>query len=227
LRNSIVPISVRAFFGLLPWALVACATGRYSIAALPVETSNAANGSSLYQPLALRDTWKYACRDIKGGGENGNRPFNLQNSVVGETIAAGKRVYEFSLAVPQVPSKPLRVDTITQLLANDRSGNVRIYGYFIHGKVVRIAPAVFVTAHPPGETHKAFDYRGPRGKIIDRIFFGLEQSNKTKFGTFEVAPYFESHSTHDYGYAKGWGIVEEDHGPNYEVDCLITAIKLH
>lgn len=220
-------VNVRVFFYLLPLALAACGTGRYPISAFPVESSNAANGPHLYQPLALKDTWKYVCRDIKGGGENGNHPFDLQNSVVGETIAAGKRVYEFSLAVPQVPSKPLRVVRITQLLANDRAGNVRIYGYLVHGKVVRIVPTVFVTAHPPGETHKAFNYRGPHGKIIDRVFFGLEQSNKTKFGTFEVAPYFESRSTHDYGYAKGWGIVEEDHGPNYEVDCLITAIKLH
>lgn len=31
---------------------------------------------------------------------------------------------------------------------------------------------------------------------------------------------------HDYGYAKGVGIAEEDHGPNFEVDCLIEKLVL-
>lgn len=220
-------VYVRVFFILLPLALSACGDAKYPISQSVVAYASDAHRSDFYQPLAEKDRWKYVCRDIKGRGENGNHPFEVENEVVGKTIAGGKALYEFSIAIPQVPSKPFRVDKLIELLANDQSGNVRIYGYLIHGKVVRIAPTMFVTAHPPGETHKAFNYRGPHGKIIDRIFFGLEQSNKTKFGTFEVAPYFESHSTHDYGYAKGWGIVEEDHGPNYEVDCLITAIKLH
>lgn len=175
----------------------------------------------------MHDTWTYVCRDIKHEGENNNQPFKIKNAVVGQTTVHGMLVYEFSLAVPQVPSKPLKVDTVVQLLANDASGNVRIHGYLIKGKFKEIPPALFVTAHPPGEQHKPFDYRGPDGKMVQRIFFGLEQSNHTKFGVFEVAPYFESMSKHDYGYAKGWGIVEEDHGPNYEVDCLLNARTLH
>lgn len=220
-------IRVLVFFILVPLAAVACDKEAYPISPAGVAQPNGPARSTFYQPLAEKDTWKYVCRDIKGGGENHNQPFDIENKVVGETTAGGKAVYEFSLAVPQVPSKPLRVETVIQLLANDRAGSVRIYGYLIHGKIVRVPATIFVTAHPPGEMHKAFDYHGPKGKIIDRIFFGLEQSNKTKYGTFEVAPYFESHSTHDYGYARGWGIVEEDHGPNYEVDCLIDAISLH
>lgn len=175
----------------------------------------------------MHDAWHYKCRDIKHEGENNNQPFGIRNAVTGATTVAGKPVFEVAMQVPQVPSKPLKIDTIVQLLANDASGNVRIYGYLIGGKVKRIPVALFVTAKPPGEQHEAFNYRGPDGKTIQRIFFGLEQSNRTKFGVFEVAPYFESQSTHNYGYAKAWGIVEEDHGPNYEVDCLLDAITLH
>lgn len=185
------------------------------------------DAQSFYQPLALHDSWRYQCRDIKHEGENNNQPFVIKNAVIGETTLGKTPVYKFSLQVPQVPSKPLKIDTIVQLLANDSSGNVRIYGYLIGGKVVRIPATVFVTAHPPREQHKSFDYRGPDGKTITRIFYGLEQSNPTKYGVFEVAPYFESSNTHDYGYAKAWGIVEEDHGPNYEVDCLLNGITRH
>ena len=225
--RTICPV---ALFAALSLAISACSAGdRLTSTSSTVRVSNASNtnSSSFYQPLALKDSWKYSCRDIKGGGENGNHPFTIKNAVVGQTTAHGTPVYEFALQVPQVPSKPLRVTTIVELLANDASGNVRIYGYLIKGKVYPIPVKAFVAAKPPGEVHKAFDYRGPDGKTIDRIFFGLEQSNKTKYGVFEVAPYFEYQSTHDYGYAKGWGIVEEDHGPNYEVDCLITGISPH
>jgi hypothetical protein len=222
--RTIFPIG---FFAIVSIAMTACNSASRGGEPTSMPPTSNETRSNLYQPLGPKDSWTYSCRDIKGGGENGNRPFTIRNSVVGQTTIGKTSVYEFALAIPQVPSKPLRVKTVIQLLANDRLGNVRIYGFLIHGKLHPIPPALFVTANPPGESHKAFDYHGANGKTIDRIFFGLEQSNVTKFGVFEVAPYFEDASRHDYGYAKGWGIVEEDHGPNYEVDCLITNRSLH
>jgi hypothetical protein len=55
----------------------------------------------------------------------------------------------------------------------------------------------------------------------------MESSNPTPLGIFQVAPYFESGGTHNYGYALGTGIVEEDHGPNFQYDCLVTSATVH
>jgi hypothetical protein len=180
-----------------------------------------------YEPLALGDQWSYTCRDIKGGGENGGQPFTIVDSVAGTATVNGTTVYEFALQIPQVPSKPLQIVTEIQLLANDAAGNATLYGYLVNGVVTTIKPTLFVTANPPGQQREAFNYPGQNGVTIDREFVGLEPSNPTPLGVFEVAPYFESGSTHNYGYALGTGIVEEDHGPNFEVDCLITAGTLH
>ncbi len=183
--------------------------------------------ANFYEPLALGDSWTYTCKDIKGGGENGGNPFTITDSVVGTTTTAGKTVFEFSLQIPQVPSTPLQIVTEIQLLANDAGGNVTLYGYLINGTVKSVTPTLVVAANPPGQQHKAFNYPGPNGNTIDREYVGFEPSNPTPLGTFEVAPYFESNATHNYGYALGTGIVEEDHGPNFEVDCLVTAVTLH
>ncbi len=182
--------------------------------------------SGLYQPLAVGDSWKYTCKDIKGGGENNGKPFTIYDKVLGKITVGTAQYYEFSLQVPQVPSKPLKVDTQVMLLANDPHGNLWIHGYLVKGVVHRINSAVIVSEATPPKGAK-FGYTGPNGQHVSRIFYGIEQTNPTPLGVFTVADYEESANTHDYGYAKGTGIAEEDHGPNFEVDCLIEAVTLH
>lgn len=179
-----------------------------------------------YQPLAIGNSWKYTCRDVKGGGENNGNPFTLYHKVIGSTKIGTRRVYEFYLQVPQVPSRPLKIDTEIMLLANDSRGNLWLHGYLVHGSVHKVRDAEIASGATPLKGAK-FDYLGPNGKPVSRIFCCIEQTNKTPLGIFTVADYQESANTHDYGYAKGTGIAEEDHGPNYEVDCLIKVVTLH
>jgi hypothetical protein len=196
--------------------------GERSTASLVADASR----SSLYQPLAVGDSWTYTCRDIKGGGENGGKPFAIRDRVVGKTTIGARNVFEFSQSVPRVPSAPLTVVNRIMLLNNDASGDLWIYGYRVHGKIRKIEPAKIVSSLTPA-MNATFNYIGPSGKMISRIFFGIEPTNPTPLGVFTVADYEESENTHDYGYARGKGIAEEDHGPNFEVDCLIAAMKLH
>lgn len=112
-----------------------------------------------------------------------------------------------------------------QLLDNDSTGTTRIYGYLEHGKV-RQVPAKSIVVPSP-KLGARYDYVGPNGKPVTRVFVGFENTNPTPLGTFWVAPYFESGGTHNYGYTLGKGIMEEDHGPHYQYDCLIEHIVLH
>ncbi|HUY40799.1 MAG TPA: hypothetical protein VMV82_04445 [Candidatus Dormibacteraeota bacterium] len=173
-----------------------------------------------YQPLAVGDTWTYTCHNTHNPAE---QQYAIQNSVLGTTTVGGQTVYEFSI---QIPSSPTQSTTVIQLLANDAQRNTSIYGYLVGGTPQTIAPTIIVAANP-GPTGTAYDYTGQNASTIDRIFEGIESSNPTPLGTFTVAPYFESSSTHNYGYALGTGIVEEDHGPSFEYDCLVTSIVLH
>ncbi len=173
-----------------------------------------------YQPLAVGDTWTYTCHNTQNKSE---QPYAIQNSVLGTTTVNGQQVFEFSL---QVPSSPTQSTTLVQLLANDAQRNTSIYGYLVGGNVQTITPALIVAA-APGAKGTPYNYAAPDGSTISRIFEGIESSNPTPLGTFTVAPYFESGSTHNYGYALGSGIVEEDHGPNFLYDCLITTMTLH
>ena len=182
--------------------------------------------ATFYEPLANGDSWTYTCRDIKGGGENGGQPFTITDSVIGTTMVSGKAVFEFSLQIPQVPSAPLRVNTEVMLVNNDAQGNLTLFGYLVNGNVQPILPALIVAAITPNPG-AAFNYTGPDGATISRVFFGDVPTNPTPLGVFQVADYEESNATHDYGYARGVGIAEEDHGPNLEVDCLITSVTLH
>jgi hypothetical protein len=173
-----------------------------------------------YQPLAVGDSWAYTCHNTQNPSE---QTYSIQNSVLGTTTVGSQTVYEFSI---QIPSSPTQSTTVIELLANDAQRNTSIYGYLVGGTPQTITPAIVVAASP-GAKGTAYDYTGPGGNTIDRIFEGFESSNPTPLGTFTVAPYFESSSTHNYGYALGNGIVEEDHGPNLEYDCLVTSIVLH
>jgi|HubBroStandDraft_2_1064218.scaffolds.fasta_scaffold386130_1 hypothetical protein len=194
--------------------------------AWPASVVNGLPRGDLYQPLAVGDSWKYTCRDIKGGGENNGKPFTIYDKVLGTTKVGTQQVSEFSLQVPQVPSRPLKVDTQIMLLNNDPHGNLWMHGYLVHG-VVRAVKAAEIVAYVTPKKGAKFGYTGPNGKQVSRIFFGIVPTNPTPLGIFTVADYEESSNTHDYGYAKGTGIAEEDHGPNFEVDCLIEAVTLH
>jgi hypothetical protein len=168
--------------------------------------------SGTYQPLGPKDSWTYIC----------NNQFHIVDRVIGTLRVNQRLVYVLSLQIPSSPTKSVYVD---QLLANDSGGNTWIYGYYIHHKVHPVTATKIVVQKPVLHAH--YDYPAPAGGKISRVFMGFEYTNKTPLGTFWVAPYFESGGTHNYGYSKGRGVMEEDHGPNYQYDCLIEKYVLH
>jgi hypothetical protein len=174
-----------------------------------------ATPQKLYQPLAVGDSWGYQCHNTKNQNE---QPYAIANTVLGKTTVGSTTVYEFSL---QIPASPTQIATTVELLANDANGNTSIYGYLVNGAVQTVTPSVIVSATPVVNAY--YDYLSADGSTITRQFVGFEPSNKTGLGIFTVAPYFESAGTHNYGYALGVGIVEEDHGPNFQYDCLVTS----
>jgi hypothetical protein len=209
---------LRAAAALAIGVATSCASPGTSVVPARVALRAEASASGFYQPLAFGDHWSYVCHNTA----NPSAPtFDIANAVVGKTKIAGRTVYEFSI---QIPSSPTASTKVTQLLADDAQGNTRIYGYLIHGKIKTIPAAVIVATGPRKNAY--YDYRGPTGARIVRQFLGFESSNPTPLGTFQVAPYFESDRTHNYGYALKTGIVEEDHGPAYLYDCLIDHVVL-
>ncbi len=167
----------------------------------------------LYQPLAVGDSWSYACT----GG------FTVTNAIGRTATVGAQTTYAFAV---QIPSSPTSSTTETMLLANDAAGNTVLYGYLIGTTVTPVTPTTIVAAAPV--LNASFDYPAPGGGTVTRTFVGFENSNRTPYGgVYAVAPYFESGGTHNYGYALGAGIVEEDHGPHFEFDCLLSALTLH
>jgi hypothetical protein len=206
------------FFGpVVAVLLFACGGGGGGGGTIPAPMPSQSPG--IYQPLAAGDSWSYQCHDITNPGVP---KFPIANSVVGTTSVGAQAVVEFSV---QIPSSPTQSVTEIQLLADDAQGNTTIYGYLVGGAVQTIAPATIVSANPSVSGN--YDYTAPDGSTVTRLFVGFEHSNPTPLGTFVVAPYFESGKTHNYGYASGTGIVEEDHGPNFQYDCLIQSVSLH
>lgn len=189
------------------------------------QARTSATQGALYQPLAVGDVWKYTCRDIKGGGENGGNPFTIEHQVTGATTIGKTQVFAFVRQVPQVPSKPLKIHTEVMLLRNDAHGNLWIEGY-LDGKTIQRVRSTLIVSHATPPKGKTFDYPGPTGATVPRFFYGIVPTNPTPLGTFTVADYEESQTLHDYGYAQGMGIAEEDHGPNFEVDCLINYVQV-
>lgn len=184
---------------------VPAATPRQSV---PTVVASA-DASGAYEPLAVGDSWTYIC----------NHQFRIVNRVLATVHVRSRVLYEFSLQIPSSPSKSIRE---IQLLSNDPRGDTWIHGYLVGGRVKTVKAAEIVSASP--RLHAHYDYAGPKGRQITRVFVGFEYTNPTPLGTFWVAPYFESNATHNYGYALGKGIMEEDHGPNYKYDCLIEKI---
>jgi hypothetical protein len=169
------------------------------------------DATKVYQPLAAGNSWTYIC----------NHQFTIVDQVIGTQHVNGRLVYVFSLQIPSSPTKSVHVK---QLLANDPGGNTWIYGYVIHHKIHLVMPTKIVVPDPMLHAH--YDYPAPAHGKISRVFVGFEYTNPTPLGTFWVAPYFESGGTHNYGYSKGRGVMEEDHGPNYKYDCLIEKYVL-
>ena len=183
------------------------------------ETPTPSPERELYQPLSTGNSWTYTCHNTQNQNE---QPYTIRNAVLGTTAVNGQNVYELSM---QIPSSPSQSTTIVELIANDAQANTWIYGYLVNGSVQAILPAE-VVAWSPGEKGTAYNYTGLNGTTVDRVFEGIESSSPTPLGTFTVAPYFESGGTHNYGYAFNTGIVEEDHGPNFQYNCLLTTMNL-
>jgi len=170
-----------------------------------------------YQPLAVGDRWSYACH-FRNPPKQGTFP--IANDVSATQAVNGVQTYAFDL---QIVTSPSQIATETMLLANDAKADTILYGYLQGGTVLPVTPTVIVPANP---TQTSYNYPGPDGKLVSRIFKGFTVTNPTPLGTFNVAVYYESGATHNYGYAAGKGIMEEDHGPNFQYDCLITALHL-
>lgn len=188
----------------------ACGNGGLGAPQLTQASRNAA-AMKVYQPLAVGDFWRYTC----------NHLFTIEDRVVGK-YAVGKHT-TFALSV-QIPSSPTKSKTVVQLLADDVHGNTWIHGYLIGGKVHPVTPHEIVAAKPIKSKH--YDYPGPSGGTVSRIFKEFEDTNPTPLGVFWVAAYFESNATHNYGYSLGRGVMEQDHGPAYKYDCLIEKYVL-
>lgn len=172
----------------------------------------------VFQPLALGDRWTYVCHDTHDSRE---AAYTITNAVIGVMHVSGHEVFEFAMQVPVAPTK---INTIIQLLSNDSKANTWLYGYLIDGTVHPVQPALIVASDPV--TSAAYSYPDADDQTIRRTFMGPDGSNPTPWGTYRVAPYFESDATHNYGYARGIGIVEEDHGLRYQYDCVISSLTL-
>lgn len=204
--------ALRCVTGSVAIALLASCGSHYIASATSIESlRTAAARSQVYQPLAVGDSWRYLC----------NHQFSVENVVLATVRVAGRVTYEFSIQIPNSPTHSVKV---VQLLATDSNGTTRIYGYLLHGKIKKVTPTAIVVPSPVLNAH--YNYPSPYGSTINRVFVGFESTNPTPLGTFWVAPYFESNATHNYGYTLGRGIMEEDHGPHYEFDCLIDRITV-
>jgi hypothetical protein len=203
---------MRRVVAIIALATAGCAGVRsLDTRSLTPNLASQTESTRVYQPLALGDAWKYVC----------NHQFTIRNAVIGRVRVGKKLTYEFQIQIPRSPSRSVK---IVQLLANDASGATRIYGYLLGGKVRAVRPTAIVVSSPV--LHRHYDYPGPNGKSIRRVFVGFENTNPTPLGIFYVAPYFETNATHNYGYTLGRGIMEEDHGPNYRYDRLIDHVEV-
>lgn len=177
----------------------------------------------LYQPLAVGDTWNYTC------GPHPASAFRLAattfpiSDTITQTVTVNG-VTTFAMAL-QIPDSSGTVSTLTELLANDAQGNTSIYGYLNGSTVDAVPPAVIVAANPV--LHQAYNYTGPTGSTVPRVFQAFTSSNPTGLGTFPtVAVYYENGGTTDnYGYVPGIGSVEQDHA-NFTYDCVIESDHL-
>lgn len=180
-----------------------------------------------FQPLAVGDTWTYAC--YLGTPAPGASAFPKTNQILGSTMVNGTQTFEYQ---EQIPSSPTQSTTVIQLLAHDAAGNTLIYGYMANPSASPqpLASPVVIVAQSPGVPGTSYDYPAQNGGTVSRAFCCTGPTNPTVFGVFTVNEFVEgSHSintaTDDYGYALGLGVMEEDHNFNTpgRIDCIITA----
>ncbi len=180
-----------------------------------------------YLPLAIGNTWTYAC--YLGTPAPGASTFPKTNQVIGSTTIGGTLTYEYA---EQIPSSPTLSTTQIQLLANDANHNTILYGYMANPTAppTVVTPTVII-AVSPGPSNAPFDYPAEGGGTVSRIFCCNGPTNETTFGVFTVAEYYDgSHSllsaTDGYGYARGKGVMEEDHNfnnPATRIDCVVAT----
>ena len=180
-----------------------------------------------YQPLAVGDTWTYAC--YLGTPAPGASAFPKTNQVLGTVTVNGTQTFEYQ---QQIPSSLTQSTTVIQLLAHDAAANTLIYGYMANpgSSPQPLASPVIIVAQNPGQPGTVYDYPAENGGTVSRAFCCSGPTNPTVFGVYQVNEFVEgSHSintaTDDYGYAVGQGVMEEDHNfntPN-RIDCIITA----
>ena len=71
-----------------------------------------------HQPLAVGDTWTYAC--YLGTPAPGASAFPKTNQILGTAAVNGTQTYEYQ---EQLPSSPTQSSNVIQLLADDAAGN--------------------------------------------------------------------------------------------------------
>jgi hypothetical protein len=209
--------ALRFVFALLAVLPAACGGGGGSGATGPSGGSTPGPAEP-YQPLAVGDHWSYACH-FRNPPKPGTFP--VANAVNAVQPVGGVKTFAFAV---QVVTSPSQISTVTMLLDNDAHGNTVLRGYLANGSVLPVTPTIIVAADPIKGA--SYDYPAEDGATVTRVFEAFTVTNPTPLGTFPVAVYYESGGTHNYGYTQGKGITEEDHGPNFAYDCLISAIHL-
>jgi hypothetical protein len=215
-------------FATLALLLDACGGGGGGGSGIPGPGPNPSpTPTRFYQPLAVGDTWTYAC--YLGTPAPGASAFPKTNQILGTVAVNGTQTFEYQ---EQIPSSPTQSTNVIQLLAHDAAGNTLIYGYMANPSASPqpLASPVVIVAQNPGAMGTSYDYPAENGGTVSRAFCCSGPTNPTVFGVYQVNEFVEgSHSintaTDNYGYAAGQGVMEEDHNfnsPN-RIDCIITA----
>lgn len=164
-------------------------------------------GQQFYLPLALGNTWSYACNHSGG---------SITDTVTKTVAVNGQQTFALQMEFPNGPQQTL-------LLANDKHGNTTFYGYLVNGTPMSMTPTLYISANPTAG--QKFDYPAVGGGTVSRVFAEYTVTNPTALGVFNVAVYNES-GLPAYGYTLGKGVTEQDH--NYpQFDCTVTSIQVH
>ena len=118
---------MKSILGILMLALLldACGAGGGGGTGIPGPGPNPSpTPLGFYQPLAVGDTWTYAC--YLGTPAPGASAFPKTNQILGTATVNGTQTFEYQ---EQIPSSPTQSTDVIQLLAHDAAGNTLIYGY--------------------------------------------------------------------------------------------------
>jgi hypothetical protein len=221
------PLVLTSMFALAVLWLVSCGGGGGGSLPGPTPPPLPSPSPAPYQPLAVGDTWTYAC--YRGTPAPGASAFPKTNQVLGTVRVAGTVTYEYA---EQIPSSPTQSTTQIQLLANDGNDNTMLYGYMANPTAApQLVTPTIVVPSSPGPSNAPWDYPAQGGGTVQRVFCCSGVTNPTKFGVITVNEFYDgSHvvdmTTDGYGYARGQGVMEEDHNfnnPATRIDCIVTA----